>query len=71
MQSSAPDREDMLVRLAVGYAQLECSIAGACAKTRDANATPDEITVVEAKKKTEDYCTMLKSDFPKSKRQCP
>jgi hypothetical protein len=71
MQPSAPEREEMVVRLAVGYAQLECSIAAACAKARDTNATPDEITIVEAKKKTDEYCSMLKSDFPKSKRQCP
>lgn len=71
MQPNAPEREELVAKLAVGYAQLECSIAAACAKSRDANATPDEITVVEAKKKTDDFCSTLKSEFPKSKRQCP
>lgn len=71
MQPNQPEREELVAKLAVGYAQLECSIAAACAKSRDANATPDEITLVEAKKKTDDYCSTLKSDFPKSKRHCP
>lgn len=71
MQANAPEREELVFRLAQGYAVLECSLASACAKARDANATPDEIPLSEAKKKTEDYCSTMKSDFPKSKRHCP
>jgi hypothetical protein len=71
MQPNAPEREDMVFRLAQGYAVLECSIASACTKSRDSNATPDEISLADAKKKTDDYCSMMKSEFPKSKRHCP
>lgn len=71
MQANAPEREELVFRLAQGYAFFECSLAAACAKSRDASATPDEISLAEAKKKTDDYCSSLKSDFPKSKRHCP
>lgn len=71
MQTNAPEREELVFRLAQAYAFLECSLAAACAKSRDASAAPDEISLAEAKKKTEEYCASLKSDFPKSKRRCP
>lgn len=71
MQAAAPEREELVYRLAQGYAALECSLATACTKTRDAKATPDEMPLVEVKKKTEEYCASMKSDFPKSKRHCP
>jgi hypothetical protein len=71
MQPNAPEREELVFRLAQGYALLECSIASACAKSRDASTSPDEIPLAEAKRKTDDYCATMRSDFPKSKRRCP
>jgi hypothetical protein len=71
MQSNAPEREELVFRLAQGYAALECSLASACGKARDAKVGSDEIPLTEAKKKTDDFCSTMKSDFPKSKRHCP
>lgn len=71
MQGNAPEREELVFRLAQGYAALECSLATACTKSRDSKASSDEIPTTEAKKKTDEFCSTLKSDFPKSKRHCP
>ena len=71
MQSNAPEREELVYRLAQGYGALECSLATACTKTRGEKTTPDEMPLVDVKKKTEEYCSTLKSEFPKSKRHCP
>ena len=71
MQANAPEREELVFRLAQGYAALECSLATACAKARDSKTGEGEIPITEAKKKTDDYCATMKSDFPKSKRHCP
>jgi len=71
MQANAPEREELVFKLAQGYAILECSLAAACTKSRSESVTSEEIPLTEAKKKTEEYCSTLKSDFPKSKRHCP
>jgi hypothetical protein len=71
MQANAPEREELVFRLAQGYAILECTLAAACAKSRDASATPDEISLADLKQKTDEYCATIRSDFPKSKRHCP
>jgi len=71
--ANTPDRELALYRLAQGYAQLECSLAAACAnaKERETPVLPDDITAADAKRKTEQNCATLKSEFPKAKRSCP
>jgi hypothetical protein len=70
--AGAPDREQNLIKLAVGYAQLECALATACtSKERDTPSLSDDIPLSEARRKTEAQCASLRSEFPKSKRQCP
>lgn len=69
---NTPDRELALFKIAQGYSQLECSLAAACATTaRETAALPEDMTIAEARKRTEQHCATLKGEFPKSKRQCP